>query len=90
MAYIVRERFDDARTGCGAVIVKEGSVIGIGWNGFISGAIPEYDFSNIPEHKGPFMIHSEHNALLFRRSSDISGAIVYATRLPCGQCAPIR
>ncbi|CAB3981057.1 cytidine and dCMP deaminase domain-containing 1-like [Paramuricea clavata] len=39
--------------------------------------------------KYPYVIHAEQNALLFRNNKNIKDAILFVTRTPCDECAPL-
>lgn len=72
----------------GCVIIKEDSIISIGWNGSPSGE------DNCCEDENgktkPETIHAEDNALrkLTRSHENAVGATVFITLAPCKLCAP--
>ena len=41
------------------------------------------------DKKYPYIIHAEQNALLMRNKKDIKGAILFVTKPPCNECAPL-
>lgn len=88
-AYLVSTRSLDAQTQCGCVLVKNKAIIGAGYNSHIHG-IEEDVLPNIRKDnaKYPFMIHSEHNAILNCVSEGISTkySTAYITGVPCNNC----
>ncbi len=98
IARFLAERTDDPKTGVGAVIVQfpEMEIISLGWNGFplkaLYGEFPrasKSDESTI-DKKYPYVIHAEQNALLFRNRKKIDDdAILFVTKSPCNECAPL-
>ena len=77
----------------GAIIVKDGTIISIGYNGTISG------FENICEYRNeagelktkPDVLHAEANAITKVACSTISteNATIYVTCSPCIECAKL-
>lgn len=86
-AYLVSTRSLDAQTQCGCVLVRNKRIIGSGYNSFI-GDIKDDVLPNLRPGKYPFMIHSEHNAVLNCAKHGIScdGATAYVTGQPCFNC----
>lgn len=76
-----------SRRKVGAIIVKDGSTIGIGWNG----TPPGWDNScEGPDgHTLPEVIHAEQNALdkIMRSTNSSVGAVLFVTTAPCEECA---
>ena len=73
----------------GAIIVKDGRIISIGYNGMPSGwdnVCEDDDFKTKPE-----VIHAEANAIAKLASSHESGcnAYMYVTHAPCIECAKL-
>ena len=96
IARLLAERTDDPRTGVGAVIVSKDmqEIISFGWNGFpmkaLYGEFPRASRKDIPPaKKDSYVIHAEQNAILFRNQKDIKGSIMFVTRNPCDECAPL-
>ena len=95
IARFLAERKDDPKTGVGAVIVsKDMEILSFGWNGFPLkayygqfGRASRTDQSQ--DRKYPYVIHAEQNALLMRNKQDIKGAILFVTKAPCNECAPL-
>ena len=94
IARFLAERTDDPKTRVGAVIVSSKlEILGFGWNGFPLKA--HYgEFGRSPseskdDKKYPYIIHAEQNALLMRNKKDIKGAILFVTKSPCNECAPL-
>ncbi len=86
-AYLVSNRSLDAQTKCGCVLVRDKTIIGTGYNSFIRN-IDDSVLPNLRPDKYPFMIHSEHNAILNCAKNGIScdGAKAYVTGPPCCSC----
>jgi dCMP deaminase len=73
----------------GAIIVKDGRIISIGYNGMPAGwdnVCEDDDFKTKPE-----VIHAEANAIAKLASSHESGldAYMYVTHAPCIECAKL-
>lgn len=71
----------------GAVIVKDDTIIGIGYNG-----TPPGWWNECEDNEGkttPFVIHAEQNALdkIVRSSVSSIGAYLFVTTAPCIDCA---
>jgi len=76
----------DRKVGC--IIVKDTNIIGIGYNGTLSGA------DNTIESKGDksHVVHAEINALakiLRSTSNNLEGAELFCTTLPCLECSKV-
>lgn len=86
-SYLISTRSLDAQTRCGCVLVKDKSIIGTGYNSFIRN-VNDHKLPNLRPDKYPFMIHSEHNAILNCAKNGIScdGAKAYITGPPCCAC----
>ena len=86
-AYLVSTRSLDAQTQCGCVLTKDKTIIGTGYNSFIRG-IRDNILPNLRPDKYPFMIHSEHNAILncAKNGNSTNGATAYITGPPCCDC----
>lgn len=72
----------------GAIAVKDGRIISMGWNGQPSG------FSNVCELDGatlPTVLHAESNliAKLARSTESSEGCTIYVTHSPCMECAKL-
>lgn len=72
----------------GCVIIKDNSIISIGWNGMAPG-----EDNNCEDENGktkPGCIHAEDNALrkLTRSHESAVGSTVFVTLVPCELCAP--
>lgn len=95
-AKMLGRQTDDPKTGVGAVIIK-GKVpemVTLGWNGFPSKAVyGEFprasDDDDSLETKFPYIIHAEQNALLVRNAQDLTDGILFVTKPPCDECAPM-
>ena len=96
MAKILTQRTDDPKTGVGAVLVDPDKmeILSIGWNGFprkaLYGEFPRAsDDDKAGPLKFPYVIHAEQNALLMRNRRNIKDAILFVTKSPCNECAPL-
>lgn len=95
-AKMLARQTDDPKTGVGAVIIKgkDPDVATLGWNGFPSkalyGEFPRAsDGDDALETKFPYVIHAEQNALLVRNSKDLTDGVLFVTKPPCDECAPM-
>lgn len=71
----------------GAVIVKNGTPIAVGWNGTPSGEPNKCEADDGTTL--PHVVHAEDNALrkLTRGAESGQGATLYVTTAPCANCA---
>lgn len=100
IAVIWSERSTCSRRQVGAVVVKDKSVIGQGYNGVASGKLHCIDggcprgqltYDQVPAgadyNQFPcYAIHAEHNAILQAGKLWCEGATLYVTEEPCQQC----
>ena len=91
-AEVYAELSSARRLHVGCVIVKNDTIIGIGYNGMPSGwdnncenEVYIDDF-HIEMTTKPEVIHAEANALLFAKR-DLSFCTLYSTLMPCSRCA---
>lgn len=86
-ALVAASRSHDSQTQCGCVLVKDKRDFASGYNGIVRKANRK-KFPNTRPEKYPYMIHAEHNALLFcaRKGIATEGASAYITGLPCTDC----
>lgn len=83
------------RSKVGAVMVRNGRIISIGWNGQPAGWPNECEVETISENNEkvlqtlPTVIHAEVNAIYWCAKSEIisDGATMYLTLSPCAHCA---
>ena len=86
----------------GCVVVKDNTIIGIGYNGMPSGwtndceevvDVPRYDFNNFTKElkTKPEVMHAETNSLakIARSTNSSEGAALFVTHAPCLDCAKI-
>lgn len=74
----------DPRKKCGAVVVHNGKIHGIGYNGFPRGVEDKKSRLNDKPLKLKIVVHAEVNAIV---SAECKGDSIYVwPQLPCGQC----
>lgn len=80
------KRSKDPHTKVGACLVKEGCVVGIGYNGTPRKFL--YNFNWNTEEKYDYVIHAEMNAIANAQSVGVSvvDADIYITLSPCKEC----
>jgi len=88
IAEVVAESSYSTRAKVGSIIVKDGNIISIGYNGTPKG------FDNNCETDGktkPEVLHAESNAILkcSRSTYSSQGATLYTTLAPCFDCAKL-
>ena len=93
-AKMLARQTDDPKKGVGAVLIKGKEFVSLGWNGFPSkalyGEFPRAsDDDQAPETKFPYVIHAEQNALLVRNTKDLTDGVLFVTKSPCDECAPM-
>ena len=95
MAEVISWRSKDPSTQVGACIVgRDHRILSLGYNGTTRG-FNDDDFpwekssSDPNQTKYPFVVHAERNAILNFNGSlrDFNDAIMYATHMPCNECA---
>lgn len=86
VAKIVSRRSPDTHTKVGAVIVKDGVIVGTGYNGSPRGC--KFDIKWDTPEKYDWVIHAELNAIANVSSVGVSvvGADIYLTHSPCHDC----
>ena len=85
IALLASQRSPCKRLNVGSVIVKDGRLISMGYNGYISGAL---HISRVKDNHEQSIIHSEINAITdcAKRGTSLSGAKIYVTHYPCINC----
>lgn len=85
-AFVYADLSHCERKKVGCVIVKDGTVIAIGYNGTPSGEDNCCEINNVTK---PEVIHAEDNALrkLTKSSESAKGAVMFVTTAPCKLCA---
>jgi dCMP deaminase len=77
----------------GCVVVKDNTIIGIGYNGMPSGwtNICEDELGNGENKTKPEVLHSETNAIakIARSTNSSEGASLFVTHAPCLDCAKL-
>lgn len=86
IAKIVAKRSKDPHTKVGAVLVKDGRVIGIGYNG--EPRQFKYKFNWHSAEKYLYVVHAEMNAIANACAIGVScqNADIYVTLSPCSTC----
>jgi len=86
----VSEMSYDTDTKVGAVIVKDGNIISMGWNGTPAG-FPNECKSTTTGSTLPYVIHAEANAIckLSRDGGNGLDATLYTTVAPCMECTKL-
>jgi len=89
IAKVVSERSEDPKTKVGAVLVKDGCVVGIGYNGSARKSTLEFDWHS--EEKYNYVIHAELNAIAnaCRMGISCNDTDIYITHSPCHNCLNI-
>ena len=87
------------RSKVGAIIVKDGNIISMGWNGMPSGfpndEVEYYEDAGLAGGvltTNPLVLHAESNAILkCAKSGGVSseGSTLYVTMTPCLQCCKL-
>ncbi len=86
IAKVISKRSKDPRTKVGAVLVKNGRIIGVGYNGEPRDFTYEFNWNT--EEKYDYVIHAELNAIANACSigANVNGADIYLTLSPCHEC----
>lgn len=94
IAHIIKKNSSCVSLQVGAVLVKDGRIISMGYNGTSAGLknCNEYEWTGTcPEHSvwsHDNEIHAEMNAITYASKAGLSteGTILYTTTSPCRQC----
>lgn len=88
IAEIVSEQSKCKRAQVGAILVKEGNVIAIGYNGTPSGFCNDCESQDVTL---PEVLHAESNAIAkcARSTSSADGSTLYTTLSPCFECCKL-
>ena len=86
VAKVIAKRSEDPRTKVGAVLVKNGVIVGTGYNGAPRNFKGKFNWNS--EEKYDYVIHAELNAISNAQSVGVSvvGADIYLTLSPCHDC----
>lgn len=81
----------DPSTKVGACIVKDRTIIGVGFNGaprvMDDSAVPMTKSEDLIKNKNTYMVHAEVNAILNSNIKECKDAEIYVTVSPCYNCA---
>jgi len=93
IAKVISKNSHAVRLKVGCVIVKDGNIISMGWNGTPTGFDNqcEFKFTQQGLTTKPEVLHAESNAItkLARSTNSSKGATVYLTCSPCFDCAKL-
>jgi dCMP deaminase len=86
IAKVISKRSKDPHTKVGAVLVKDGCVIGVGYNGEPRNCSVDFNWNS--EEKYDYVVHAEMNAIANACSIGVScvGADIFITMSPCHDC----
>ena len=86
--YLVAERSKDPSTKIGAVLVKDGNIIGTGYNGFARKVLDLPERYNDRETKYSYVVHAEDNVVLTcaRLGTATLNSTLYTQSYPCNSC----
>lgn len=90
IALMVAKQSKCKRAQVGAILVKDGNVIAIGYNGTPSGFCNDCEHS-LFENTLPEVLHAESNAIAkcARSTSSADKATLYTTLSPCFECCKL-
>ena len=90
VAEVIAERSKSTRLKVGAVLVKDKRIISTGYNGLVSGVVPDVleDENGVTKKE---VIHAELNCIISCARNGVSceGATLYLTHSPCEACAAL-
>lgn len=89
IAKVISKRSKDPHTKVEAVLVKDGRILGVGYNG--EPREFTYSFNWFTEEKYNYVIHAELNAIANACSigANVTGSDIYLTLSPCSNCIKI-
>ena len=86
LAYTASERSEDPYLKVGACALGwDHRVLGLGYNGLMSGKEVDAEFWKNRDKRRPYMIHAETNCLSNLKASECK--VIASTLLPCASCA---
>ncbi|XP_024864806.1 deoxycytidylate deaminase-like [Kryptolebias marmoratus] len=91
-ARLAAEMSRDPNTQVGACIVKDGKIVGTGYNAMPNGCtdLPwSNDNPDWLQKKYAYVCHAELNAIVNKFSADVKGCTMYVTLFPCNECAKL-
>jgi dCMP deaminase len=89
MADKIASRSKDRSIKIGAVLVKDGAIISLGYNGFPRGVSDNVDVRHERPAKYSYTEHGERNSIYNAARSGVStlGSTMYTQGVPCADCA---
>jgi len=96
VAELTATQSKDPNTKVGSVLVKDGKILSVGWNGpprSLNDSIVPFTCRDrskpLKEQKYPYILHSEVNSLLnyAGQLDDLKDSSLYVTVFPCHNCA---
>lgn len=89
LADFMANRSKDSSTKIGAVIVKDNSIISVGYNGFPRGFNDNVEARHERPAKYSYTEHGERNAIFSaaRAGIALAGATMYTQGVPCADCS---
>lgn len=70
----------------GSIVVKDGNILGFGYNGTPAGEDNCCEENNITK---PNVLHAEHNVIKKIDENDVRGSVLFVTLTPCKKCAEL-
>lgn len=90
IALLAAKRSKDPSTQVGACIVKDNTILSVGYNGMPTGCSDdEFPWEREGEPlntKYPFVVHAELNAILNAHGKSLVGSKIYVDLFPCNEC----
>ena len=91
LAMLSAKRSKDPNTQVGSVIVDENNVlVSMGYNGLprgVEGNFPWNREGEFEDTKYPYVVHSELNAILNSKTTNLKNCKIYVALFPCNECA---
>lgn len=87
--YLAASKSKDPSTKIGAILVRNGTIISEGYNGFPRNIIDNVERYYNREEKYKYIVHAEANSILNSARNGIctNESIMYTNGIPCNECA---